>query len=141
MRVVLGVVLALLITLPVQAFLSGGGTAPNSISDGFDVVIFNPSLQTGLDGTTSIPSETSIVRVSSNGGPVLMSANPQIADGKDGQSIIIKGHSSVDTIQFTDGSGLALKDGVSFTLGYRSMLMLIYDALDDIWIEVSRSNQ
>ena len=71
---------------------------------------------------------------------VTMSSNPQVADGKHGQVIIIMGRSDTYTITFVDGSGLALADDRDITLGKGNLLYLMYNATDDIWYEISRSD-
>ena len=66
-----------------------------------------------------------------------ITANPQIADGYDGQIITILGSSDVNTLTLDDGTGLALT--AQCVLGAEDAITLIYDSINDIWREVSRS--
>ena len=77
-------------------------------------------------------------KISGNGSAVDLSSDPQIADGVDGQIIILQGTSDANTVKLDDGTGLQLAGGVSFTLGANDTMQLIYDGTD--WIEVSRSD-
>jgi phage baseplate assembly protein gpV len=105
-----------------------------------DVAFIPSSVQT-INNTVSLTPTKTIMRVKSNGGAKTMSANPQIADGTDGQILILKGDSDTDTLMFDHGSGLKMTDGVGFTLGNGDILQFIYDATDDEWIEMLRSNK
>jgi hypothetical protein len=81
------------------------------------------------------------MRVQGSGGAVNITVDPQIADGTDGQIIIIKGISNTNTLTLDEGTGLSLTSAASFTLGAKDTISLMYDAVDDVWIEISRSNK
>lgn len=72
------------------------------------------------------------------GSAVDLSANPQIADGYDGQIITIVGKSDTNTLTLDDGSGLALS--AQFVMGVGDCITLVYHASLDLWVEISRSN-
>lgn len=78
------------------------------------------------------------VKVSGNAGPTDLQSNPQIADGSNGQIIIVQGTSDSFTVMLDDGDGLQLSGNTSFVLGANDTMQLVYDGTD--WIEVSRSN-
>lgn len=100
-----------------------------------------PNSSLSVSAGTSITVTNGIMRVVGSGGAVDITANPQIAAGNnDGQIVIIKGLSDTNTVRFDDGAGLELNSGLSFTLGRRDTLVLMYDAVDGVWIEVSRSD-
>ena len=69
-----------------------------------------------------------------------ITANPQIADGSAGQIMTIIGNSDTNTLKLDDGTGLMLEGGVSFTIGAGDVITLMYLVAEDIWIELSRSN-
>jgi hypothetical protein len=105
-----------------------------------DVAFIPSSVQT-INNTVSLTPTKTIMRIKSNGGAKTMTANPQIAAGTDGQILILKGDSDTDTLMFDHGSGLRMTDGVGFTLGKGDILQFIYDATDNEWIEMVRSNK
>ena len=100
-----------------------------------------PSAVALISAGSSIPVANSIVKLVGNGGPVNISFNPQLEDGVHGQIIILRGASNVNTVTLEEGNGLALTDGLSFILGNKDTMSLMYDAADDQWIEISRSDK
>lgn len=69
-----------------------------------------------------------------------ISANPQIADGFDGQIIEITGLSDVNTLTLEDGNGLQLEGGSACVLGSGDVISLKYILSLDLWVERHRSN-
>lgn len=69
---------------------------------------------------------------------VNISANPQIAAGRDGQKITIIGSSDTNTLTLNDTNGLLLNG--QCVLGVGDMITLIYNKQFGYWIEQSRSN-
>jgi hypothetical protein len=127
---------------PGAAGTSDGSQRTNVTFTEFGGVAYTPSADSSIVAGTGITAKMlfRILRVAGSGGAVDISANPQIADGIDGQIIMIQGTSDVNTVQFDDGTGLALSGGVSFTMGQGDILQLMYDSGDDIWYEISRSD-
>ena len=85
------------------------------------------------------------MRIQGSGGAVTVTATPNIADGIDGQILILQGISDTNLLTLQDAgnlanSGLQLSGGIDFTLGQGDTINLIYDAGDDTWYEVSRSD-
>jgi hypothetical protein len=101
----------------------------------------SPSAVASVAAGDSIAVTSSIIRIAGNGGPINMSSSPQIADGVNGQIIIIKGTNDTNTVTLDDGTGLALTNALSVTLGNKDTIVLMYDSIDDQWIEISRSNK
>ncbi|MCE2928307.1 MAG: hypothetical protein LW817_01595 [Candidatus Caenarcaniphilales bacterium] len=99
-------------------------------------------IQTMFAATTLSPSK-SIMKVASNSGAVNLSSNPQVSltGIADGQLLIIKGTSNANTVRFNDGAGLSLKDNTFVVLGNKDTLVLMYDAGDNEWLEVMRSDK
>lgn len=86
-----------------------------------------------------------IIRVQGSGGPITITATPNIADGINGQIIIIVGQSDVNTLTLQDegtlpNSGLVLNGNSNMTLGQYDTIQLMYDSTADKWIEISRSS-
>ncbi|MCE2929078.1 MAG: hypothetical protein LW817_05565 [Candidatus Caenarcaniphilales bacterium] len=104
-------------------------------------VAWTPSAIQSLSTGSTIAVTNSIINIAGNAGAVDLSSNPQIADGTHGQVIIIKGTSNTNTVTLDDGTGFSLNNGLNVVLGNRDTLTLMYDAGDDLWIEISRSNK
>ncbi|MCE2928930.1 MAG: hypothetical protein LW817_04790, partial [Candidatus Caenarcaniphilales bacterium] len=105
---------------------------------------FSPSAVVSISSGSGVNAiANTILRVQGNGGPVTISANPQITTTSinDGQILIIKGTSDTNTVTITNGSGVSLSDGLAFTLGQRDTITLYYDAVDNLWTEINRSDQ
>ncbi len=127
----------------------------NGTSANLGIGNVNPQATLDLNGTLAIKSSTvvdiaavtgvtptkSIMKIQGDGGAVNISADPQIVDGTDGQILILKGTSDINTVQLDPGAGLSLTDSLSFVLGDKDTLMLIYDADEDLWLEISRSDK
>ena len=104
-----------------------------------------PSNDTALLATTTLSVIEGIMRVVGSGGAVILTSVPSIADGTDGQVVIIQGTSDTNLVTFQDKSslatsGLELSGGYSFTLGKGDTLQLMYDLGDDTWYELTRSD-
>jgi len=107
-------------------------------------VVYTPSATQSIAAGTGVSAAmlvNKIIRIEGSGGAVDISADPQIADGVDGQVIILQGTSDTNTVKFDDGTGLALSGGVSFTMGVGDTLQLMYAVgTPGIWYEISRSD-
>ena len=104
-------------------------------------VAYTPSASTNITAAGGITATRALMRVQGSPGAVNITANPQIADGTDGQILVLKGMHDTNTVTLDNGTGISLTSGASFTLGNKDTITLIYDALDDEWIEISRSNK
>jgi len=91
-------------------------------------------------GIDIIELTTRLIKISGRGGAVDVSANPQIEDGTDGQIIILRQTHNTNTVLFENGNGLLLDGHVAFTMDNGDMLMLMYNATNDWWQEISRSD-
>ncbi len=103
-------------------------------------VVGTPTITQSITAVGGITAKKTLVRIAGSGGAVDISANPQIADGTDGQILILQGDDDTNTVKLEDATGLQLDDGVSFTMGKGDTITLIYDSGDDLWMEVSRKN-
>jgi len=102
-------------------------------------------ISTGSQNTGNVVAGTGITAamlnpqmVYSGSSAVDISANPQIADGYDGQEITIIGSSDTNTLTLDDGDGLILSG--QCVLGVGDAITLTYNKTFDYWIEISRSN-
>lgn len=79
--------------------------------------------------------------VKSNGGAVTVTANPQIAAGSfDGQELKVVQMDATNTLQFSNGNGLALSGGSALILDQvRKMAVFHWDVIGSLWVEQSRS--
>jgi hypothetical protein len=95
----------------------------------------NPVIVTAAGGITANPVSGQIIFVASNGGDVLVTADPQISAGQAaGQELVLVGTSDTDFIRLSDGRGLSLNGEIS--LGVNSAIILAWDG--QVWMEVSR---
>ncbi len=106
--------------------------------------IFTPSAINLIDagvGITASMIQKTLILVAGNGIPVVITADPPISAGINGQEIIIEGNTGgVNSVKFNPGSTLKLSGNVSFTVGNRDVLTLIYNSGDNAWHEKSRSD-
>jgi hypothetical protein len=102
--------------------------------------IFDPSATTSITAGGGITVLNTIMRVDGSAGPVNITANPQIADGTDGQIVMIKGQNDTNTVTLDDGTGLQLAGAAAMVLGLGDIITFMYDSVDDLWIEISRSD-
>lgn len=73
--------------------------------------------------------------IQGSGGPVTVSANPQITAGTvDGQRLVLIGRSATNTVTLADGTGLSLNG--AWVGGLDSMIALRWDGTN--WAEISR---
>jgi hypothetical protein len=104
-------------------------------------IVYEPSqtwtVTSGSGLTTDMSS--ALTKVTGSGATDI-TANPQVANGEDGQVVIFQGTSDSNTVQFDDGDGLELNAGASATLGNGDVLALIYSADSGSWYELFRSN-
>lgn len=109
---------------------------------GYGGLVYTPSTTLNITAAGGLAANQldAHVRVQGNGGAIDITANPQIADGTDGQRLLIQGDNDTNTLKLDDGTGLALSGGVSFTLGKGDMIQLVYDSGDDLWYETNRSD-
>lgn len=73
--------------------------------------------------------------IQGSGGAVTVSANPQISAGTNvGQSLVLVGESSMNTVTIQDGTGLSLNG--TWVAGQNSVISLLWDGTN--WVETSR---
>lgn len=106
-------------------------------------------------GTSSVPQsitaaggiafsgsyDRSVWYVKSNSGAVTVTKNPQIAAGSfEGQELKLIQMSATDTLQFADGTGLALSGAAALVLDQvGKMVVFHWDNTAAVWREQSRS--
>jgi hypothetical protein len=125
----------------VQGNLEVDGKIYGSVDMSGPLVLVPPaSALSVVAGTGVTPVANSFIRLVGNAGAVTVTANPAIAAGSDGQELVLLGTSDTNTVTFSNGNGLSLASGVSFTMGAGDTLRLIYDAANSVWRELSRAN-
>ncbi len=114
---------------------------PQATLDVNGTLAIKGSALTNITAGGGITVTKSVMKIQGSGAAVDISANPQITAGTDGQILVLKGGSDTNTVKFDNGTGISLTDGLSFTLGNKDTITLIYDATDAEWIEISRSDK
>lgn len=107
-------------------------------------IAWKPSGDLSLTASSAIAVKRGIMRLV-GAGSIVLTSTPSLVDGIDGQIVILQGTSDTNMVKLQDeaqlaSSGLRLTSGADFTLGKGDTLMLIYDAGDDLWYELSRSD-
>lgn len=98
----------------------------------------NPSSVTNITAGGGITITNATMRIQGSGGPVTITANPQIApSGTDGQIVFLHGSSNTNTVTIHDGDGLHLHSGSVLILGQHDHIMLQYDTIASHWEEIS----
>ena len=102
--------------------------------------IFAVAPQVILAAASIIRPEATVINIIATigGGAVTLTSNPSIADGINGQLLVLRGSSATDTITLTDGNGMLLAGDV--TLGLNDTITLYYDGLiTNDWVELARN--
>lgn len=95
----------------------------------------SPTAITAGGGISYSAATTTDNYIQGSGGPVTVTANPQVAAGTvDGQRLVLIGRSATNTVTIADGTGLSLNG--SWVGGLDSVLVLRWDGTN--WAEVSR---
>jgi len=107
-------------------------------------LVFVPSATQSLLAANAILANATTVRVQGSGGSVILTSIPTIADGSDGQFLIILGASDTNLVTIQDsanlaGSNLQLSGGNDFTMGQGDTITLMFDTNAADWVEISRS--
>jgi len=105
-----------------------------SITAGSGVNVLSNSTTFTREGTRT----TYFMLVVGSGGPVNITADPQIIAGTNGAVLTLKGTSDTNTVQLDDGTGLLLFSGLSMILKNTDVITLVYTSADALWREVSR---
>ena len=112
------------------------------INSGFvwdGIGIYTPSATALITAVGGITITHAHMHIEGDGSSVIVTANPQIAAGTDGQYAILMGVSDANTVTITNGTGLHLHGG-SLTLGMHDIVTLLYHASTTEWEEISRNN-
>jgi hypothetical protein len=131
------------VTVNASATNAGAGRAI-SIQANAATVYTPKANQALLTAGTIVAKDARFIQVSGSGGAVTLTSTPHIADGLDGQEIVLFGTSDVDTLTLQDegnlaGSNLQLSAGVDFTLGIGDSITLVFLTSVGDWVEISRS--
>ena len=66
-----------------------------------------------------------------NGGPIDITASPQIVAGTDGDILTLTGTSDTNTVKLEDTAAVAMKYGYPITLGDGDSITFVYNTFDD----------
>lgn len=95
-----------------------------------------PSLITAVGGISFSGSQFFTKSyIAGNGGPIVVSASPQIAAGSvDGQQLMLQSKDATNTVELQDGNGLAMNG--PWIGGLNSVISFTWDGA--LWVEISR---
>ena len=65
-----------------------------------------------------------------DGGPIDITAVPQIVDGLEGDVLTLTGTSNTNTVKFEDTANIAMNSGLPITLGDGDSITFVYDEFD-----------
>ena len=110
-----------------------------------NAVGFTPKETQTLAATNAIVvSDAAMVRVAGSGGAVTLTSEPTIADGFDGQMVVIRGTHDTNTVLIQDVANLAGSNvdlgGADRTLGAGDYLVLLFNADSGNWEELVFKN-
>jgi hypothetical protein len=97
----------------------------------------NPSDVTDVTAVGGVTLTHGTMRVQGDGGPVIVTANPQIAPGTDGQIVFLHGNDDIKTLTFHDGDGLHLHSGSVLIMGQHDHLIFQWDDATAVWEEIA----
>jgi len=100
------------------------------------VALFPSSVVNVTAGGGIIPTNATML-VQGDGGPVVITADPQIAAGTSGQMLYLQGVSDTNTITLHNGDGVHLRSQDIVILTDQDYLILQYNATDLLWIEIA----
>jgi len=104
--------------------------------------IFTPSTVQTLVAGTAILANATLVMINSTGN-VTLTSTPTIADGQDGQILVVLNVDTADTITLQDQGTLASSNlrlvGTGVALAPRESVMLVYSSTVGDWVQVSAS--
>lgn len=108
-------------------------------------LVMQPSPTQTLVATTAIlVREAFLIRVVGTGGVTTLTATPTIADGFDGQLVLLRGMSDANAVVVQDVSSLAGSNvdlgGANRTLGAGDYLLLCFNETTSLWEEVVFKN-
>ncbi|MCE2928306.1 MAG: hypothetical protein LW817_01590, partial [Candidatus Caenarcaniphilales bacterium] len=89
---------------------------------------------------STIPNSHGFIRVQGSGAPVQLSSSPQISTGADGQLMVLKGSHNTNTLNLISKNGVTLNESTEFKMGQKDLIFLFFDADDNEWIEMGRSD-
>ena len=131
--------------LKVYAEADSAGGIQNPSLRFFKPRVLIPSSDLVLDTTDDITVTNPIMRVVGDAAAKTLTSTPTLVAAADGMHVIIQGTSDANTVTLQDesnlaGSKLQLAGGADMVLAAGDTLVLIYDAGDANWYEISRSN-
>lgn len=99
-----------------------------------------PSKNTDITAAVGIQLLSPKMRIQSvTAGAIIITADPQISPGYDGQEITIQGLDNVKTVQIADGTGIKLIGASPFIFDQYAIMKFHFNKSDNLWIEISRN--
>ena len=102
-------------------------------------IIHIPSAVASITAAGGITVTNAHMRIEGDGGPIDITANPQIAAGIDGQVLILEGHSNTNTVLIEQGDGIHMFGG-NIRLGNHDVISFQYDTDSVEWQEITSNS-
>ena len=121
-------------TVGISNIGGGGGGSGAYVTYG---TLVSPLTITAGAGIVANNNQRQLQFVKSSGGPIAITANPQISPGTTlGEEMLLQGTSLTDYIVLNDGNGLSLNGSISLGSTDYKVLSLYWDGA--VWSEISR---
>ncbi len=101
-------------------------------------LVIVPSSTQNITAAGGITVTKAHMRIQGDGGPIDITADPQIVAGTDGQRVMLEGESNTNTVKIDQGTGIHLHGG-SVTLGLYDVITFYYDSAASSWEEIGRN--
>lgn len=105
-------------------------------------IIIDPIDTQALTASDTISVDGSVLLVAGSGGAITLTSTPTIANGTNGEVILIVGTNDTNTITLQHGTSynLQMSSGQDFTLGSADLIAYKYNSTIGDWIELFRCN-
>jgi len=118
--------------------LNSSINALNARTNDWNRSVYTPGAQTISDNSTTVSVAQAVTKIGNSGVAITFSGcAKQIAAGSAGQFLTIVCTNNAP-VKFTNGKGVILAEGVSFSMNSNDVIQLVYDGAS--WVEVHRTD-
>ncbi|MDD5482916.1 MAG: hypothetical protein PHP98_04615 [Kiritimatiellae bacterium] len=118
--------------------LDSSVNALNARTNDWNMAVYTPGSQQIPDNNTTVSVARAVAKIGNDGSPVSFSdCEKSIAAGSIGQFLTVICTNDAP-IKFSNGKGVILAEGVSFSMNSHDVIQLVYDGAN--WVEVHRTD-